>query len=302
MAREQLAVPKAEFRSYYGRQILKSPVWNWMIAAYLFCGGLSAGSAMLAAGADLTGRPGLRKVTRIGSLVGILASMYFLVADLGRPERFHHHGQMRAERVRRVRRREVVLPRTGRPRSPRAARPSLAARRELRPTGSPTRARRPRPAPRPGRPAMSPTSASSRCAASRRPFSSTSSVAFWTARAADLQRARAHRAHAARDLGRVGLDRPARRRAARRACRTTSCAYAVSWPWPCEEVPAVHRDRAVVLDLAGAELGAEAGPLDVGAEPDAELHDVAALAPRRLLGAQLRRSPRWPAPCPAPSS
>ena len=88
--KEQLAVPRAEFRSYYGRPILKEPVWNWMIAAYLFSGGLSAGSAMLAAGADLTGRPGLRKVSRVGSLVSILASLYFLVADLGRPERFHH--------------------------------------------------------------------------------------------------------------------------------------------------------------------------------------------------------------------
>ncbi|MEO3761659.1 NrfD/PsrC family molybdoenzyme membrane anchor subunit [Mycobacterium sp. B14F4] len=90
MPREQLAVPKAEFRSYYGRPILKKPVWNWMIAAYLFSGGLSAGSAMLAAGADLTGRPGLRKVSRIGSLTSILASLYFLIGDLGRPERFHH--------------------------------------------------------------------------------------------------------------------------------------------------------------------------------------------------------------------
>ena len=90
MTREVLAVPRAEFRSYYGRQVLKSPAWNWMIAAYLFSGGLSAGSALLAAGADLTGRPGLRRVSRVGSLVSILASLYFLVADLGRPERFHH--------------------------------------------------------------------------------------------------------------------------------------------------------------------------------------------------------------------
>ena len=48
------------------------------------------GSALLAAGADLTGRPGLRKVSRVGALASILASLYFLVADLGRPERFHH--------------------------------------------------------------------------------------------------------------------------------------------------------------------------------------------------------------------
>ncbi|ETW22272.1 NrfD/PsrC family molybdoenzyme membrane anchor subunit [Mycobacterium gastri] len=88
--REQLAVPRAEFRSYYGRPVLKPPVWDWKIAAYLFSGGLSAGSALLAAGADLTGRPALRRVSRVGALASIVASMYFLVADLGRPERFHH--------------------------------------------------------------------------------------------------------------------------------------------------------------------------------------------------------------------
>ncbi len=88
--REQLAVPRAEFRSYYGRAVLKTPVWEWKVAAYLFTGGLSAGSALLAAGADLTGRPALRRVGRVGALASIIASMYFLVADLGRPERFHH--------------------------------------------------------------------------------------------------------------------------------------------------------------------------------------------------------------------
>jgi formate-dependent nitrite reductase membrane component NrfD len=88
--REQLNVPRAEFRSYYGRPVLKQPVWEWHIAAYLFAGGLSAGSAMLGAGADLTQRPALRKVSRVGALVSILASLYYLVSDLGRPERFHH--------------------------------------------------------------------------------------------------------------------------------------------------------------------------------------------------------------------
>ena len=88
--REQLAVPRAEFRSYYGRAVLKAPVWDWKIAAYLFTGGLSAGSAMLAAGADLTGRTGLRRVSRVGALASLAVSAYLLVADLGRPERFHH--------------------------------------------------------------------------------------------------------------------------------------------------------------------------------------------------------------------
>jgi hypothetical protein len=88
--RERSMVPPAEFRSYYGRPVLKPPVWEWMVPAYLFTGGLSAGSAVLAAGADLTGRPGLRRAGRLGALGALLASTYLLIADLGRPERFHH--------------------------------------------------------------------------------------------------------------------------------------------------------------------------------------------------------------------
>jgi formate-dependent nitrite reductase membrane component NrfD len=78
------------FRSYYGRPVLKPPVWEWRIPAYFFTGGLSAGSALLAAGADLTGRPALRRAGRLGGFGALLVSMYLLIADLGRPERFHH--------------------------------------------------------------------------------------------------------------------------------------------------------------------------------------------------------------------
>jgi hypothetical protein len=89
-SREQSMVPRAEFRSYYGRPVLKPPVWEWKVPAYFFTGGLSAGSAVLAAGADLTRRPALRRAGRISSLLTLLVSAYLLIADLGRPERFHH--------------------------------------------------------------------------------------------------------------------------------------------------------------------------------------------------------------------
>jgi hypothetical protein len=83
-------VPPAEFTSYYGRPILKAPVWKWDIAAYLFTGGLAAGSSLLAAGGQLTDRPTLRRAGRVTSLAAITASTYFLINDLGRPARFHH--------------------------------------------------------------------------------------------------------------------------------------------------------------------------------------------------------------------
>ncbi|MEH1014748.1 NrfD/PsrC family molybdoenzyme membrane anchor subunit [Micromonospora sp. CPCC 206060] len=83
-------VPVAEFTSYYGRPVVKVPVWRWDIAAYLFTGGLAAGSSLLGAGASVTGRPGLRRAARLTSLGALGASTYFLINDLGRPERFHH--------------------------------------------------------------------------------------------------------------------------------------------------------------------------------------------------------------------
>ncbi|SCG36221.1 NrfD/PsrC family molybdoenzyme membrane anchor subunit [Micromonospora coxensis] len=87
---EELRVPAAEFTSYYGRPILKPPVWRWDIAAYLFTGGLAAGSSLLAAGGQLTGRPALRRAGRVTALGAVTASAYFLINDLGRPSRFHH--------------------------------------------------------------------------------------------------------------------------------------------------------------------------------------------------------------------
>lgn len=85
---DRLMVPEAEFTSYYGRPIVKAAPWEHDIAYYLFTGGVAAGSSLLAAGADLTDRPGLRRAGRAGSLVGLLLSVVFLVHDLGRPSRF----------------------------------------------------------------------------------------------------------------------------------------------------------------------------------------------------------------------
>jgi hypothetical protein len=77
-------------RSYYGRPILKEPVWTWEIPTYFFTGGLAGASSVLSTTARLTGN---EKLARRSLYLGALAdavSPALLVSDLGRPERFHH--------------------------------------------------------------------------------------------------------------------------------------------------------------------------------------------------------------------
>ncbi|GAA1902200.1 NrfD/PsrC family molybdoenzyme membrane anchor subunit [Lapillicoccus jejuensis] len=81
-------VPDAEFTSYYGRPVVKPSPWEADIPAYLFLGGLAAGSSLLGAGADLTDRPTLRRAGRVTALGAIGLSFAALVHDLGKPSRF----------------------------------------------------------------------------------------------------------------------------------------------------------------------------------------------------------------------
>lgn len=86
---EQPMVPRAEFTSYYGKPILNPPVWGARnIAGYFFLGGLMGASSLLAAGADLTGRPGLSRAAKTGAVAASAVSVAALVHDLGRPARF----------------------------------------------------------------------------------------------------------------------------------------------------------------------------------------------------------------------
>ena len=88
---EQPMVPDAEFTSYYGQPIINAPVWSVPdIPGYLFLGGLAGLSSLLAAGADLTHRDALARVTKVGACGAGVLSMVALVHDLGRPARFLH--------------------------------------------------------------------------------------------------------------------------------------------------------------------------------------------------------------------
>ena len=82
-------VPDAEFGSYYGQPVINGPVWEAPdIAGYFFLGGLAGASSLLAAGAQLTGRPDLERVAKTGALAAACGSVAGLVHDLGRPSRF----------------------------------------------------------------------------------------------------------------------------------------------------------------------------------------------------------------------
>ena len=81
-------VPPATFTSYYGRPVIKAAPWESDIPAYMFLGGLAAGSSLLAAGADLANLPKLCRSARITALFGGAAGTASLIHDLGRPARF----------------------------------------------------------------------------------------------------------------------------------------------------------------------------------------------------------------------
>jgi len=88
---EVAMVDDVAFTSYYGRQIVKTPVWKSPdVPIYLFLGGAAGSSSILAALADVTGRPALSRVGRLTAGVGAIGSVVALVHDLGRPERFLH--------------------------------------------------------------------------------------------------------------------------------------------------------------------------------------------------------------------
>ncbi|MEJ7799097.1 MAG: NrfD/PsrC family molybdoenzyme membrane anchor subunit, partial [Ilumatobacter sp.] len=75
---------------YYGKPIVRPHIWEDSIAWYFFTGGLAGASSVLAAAAELAGRPRLARHARRAAMVGLVPSPVFLIADLGRPARFYN--------------------------------------------------------------------------------------------------------------------------------------------------------------------------------------------------------------------
>ena len=74
--------------SYYGRPIVKEPVWKSEIPWYFFTGGIAGSSSALHGLARLTGNDELAKRSLYIGAVADAVSPLLLISDLGRPERF----------------------------------------------------------------------------------------------------------------------------------------------------------------------------------------------------------------------
>jgi DMSO reductase anchor subunit len=85
---ERAMVPREEPTSYYGRPVIKPPVWTWEIPTYFFTGGLGGASATLALAADLAGNRELARRSWLIAFAGLAVSPLLLTSDLGRPMRF----------------------------------------------------------------------------------------------------------------------------------------------------------------------------------------------------------------------
>jgi hypothetical protein len=85
---ESITAVGTEMRSYYGRPILKAPVWQPEIPWYFFTGGLAGASSILGLAARAAGNRRLAKAALYISMVGEAVNPVLLISDLGRPERF----------------------------------------------------------------------------------------------------------------------------------------------------------------------------------------------------------------------
>jgi formate-dependent nitrite reductase membrane component NrfD len=74
--------------SYYGRPIVKEPVWTPEIPAYFWTGGIAGGASVLHGIAKVSGNERLAKSCTYIAAAFDVASPALLISDLGRPERF----------------------------------------------------------------------------------------------------------------------------------------------------------------------------------------------------------------------
>jgi len=78
---------------YYDYPVVRRPVWTWEVPAYFWLGGMAAGAYVTASLAQGFGSADDRRATAGGyylAAAALVPCAPLLIADLGRPDRFHH--------------------------------------------------------------------------------------------------------------------------------------------------------------------------------------------------------------------
>ena len=88
MSVEGATVARGEATSYYGRPVLKAPVWTPEVPIYFFTGGLAAPRPGSRSPPDCAGNDELARRAWLNAAVAVGVSPALLISDLGRPERF----------------------------------------------------------------------------------------------------------------------------------------------------------------------------------------------------------------------
>lgn len=82
-----------EGQGYYDYPVVRLPVWTWEVPAYFWLGGMAAGAFVTASLAQAVGSADDRRFAADGyylAAVALVPCAPLLIADLGRPDRFHH--------------------------------------------------------------------------------------------------------------------------------------------------------------------------------------------------------------------
>lgn len=78
---------------YYNYPVVRRPVWTWEVPVYFWLGGMAGGAYLTSSAAAHFGDDDDRQATGAGFYVAAGAALPcapLLIADLGRPDRFHH--------------------------------------------------------------------------------------------------------------------------------------------------------------------------------------------------------------------
>ncbi len=82
-----------EIPTYYGRPAVKPSLYGWIVAEYIYVGGLAAGIQIAVTVAQLLNLPGSWEVSFIGraiALAGAILGGILLIVDLHTPQRFYN--------------------------------------------------------------------------------------------------------------------------------------------------------------------------------------------------------------------